>query len=85
MKYQVGVKIYNSFEVEADSEEEAEEKVRELSIESTLRDSDFNITYVDKIKEYKTFIDSNNTIRADCGCTEANVLDGNHNECNKNE
>ena len=71
MKYQVGVKIYNSFEVEADSEEEAEEKVRELSIESTLRDSDFNITYVDEIKEYKTFIDSNNTIRADCGCTEA--------------
>ena len=50
MKYQVGVKIYNSFEVEADSEEEAEEKVRELSIESTLRDSDFNITYVDEIK-----------------------------------
>jgi len=83
MKYIVGVKIYNSFEVEADSEEEAEEKVRELSIESTLRDSDFNITYVDEIKEYKTFIDSNNTIRADCGCTEANVLDDNHNECNK--
>ena len=26
MKYQVGVKIFNSFEVEGDSEEEAEEK-----------------------------------------------------------
>lgn len=50
MKYQVGIKIYNSFEVEADSEEEAEEIVRELSIESTLRDSDYNITYVDEIK-----------------------------------
>jgi ribosomal protein L20A (L18A) len=50
-KYQVGVKIYNSFEVEANSEEEAEEIVRELSIESTLRDSDFNITYVDEIKD----------------------------------
>ena len=50
MKYQVGIKIYNSFEVEANSEEEAEEIVRELSIESTLRDSDYNITYVDKIK-----------------------------------
>ncbi len=49
MKYQVGIKIYNSFEVEADSEEEAEEIVRELSIESTLRDSDYNITYVDEI------------------------------------
>lgn len=50
MKYQVGITIYNSFEVEADSEEEAEEIVRELSIESTLRDSDYNITYVDEIK-----------------------------------
>ena len=50
MKYQVGIKIYNSFEVEADSEEEAEEIVRQLSIESTLRDSDYNITYVDEVK-----------------------------------
>tara|TARA_R110002051_G_scaffold112472_1_gene185215 strand:+ start:46 stop:264 length:219 start_codon:yes stop_codon:yes gene_type:complete len=51
MKYMVGIKIYNSFEVEANSEEEAEEIVRELSIESTLRDSDYNITYVDEIKK----------------------------------
>jgi len=49
-KYQVGIQIYNSFEVEANSEEEAEEIVRELSIESTLRDSDYTITYVDEIK-----------------------------------
>ena len=51
MKYQVGVTIYNSFEVEADSEEEAEIQVRTLSIESTLRDSDFNISYVDRVEE----------------------------------
>ncbi len=51
MRYQVGIKIYNSFIVEADSEEEAEEIVRELSIESTLRDSDYNITYVDKVRD----------------------------------
>lgn len=51
MKYQVGVTIYNSFEVEADSEEEAEMQVRTLSIESTLRDSDFNISYVEKLEE----------------------------------
>tara|TARA_Y100000361_G_scaffold70498_1_gene62317 strand:- start:728 stop:958 length:231 start_codon:yes stop_codon:yes gene_type:complete len=50
MKYQVGIKIYNSFEVDAESEEEAEQIVRELSIESTLRDCDFNIDYVDEIK-----------------------------------
>ena len=48
--YAVGIKVYNTFYVEAESEEEAEEKVRELSIESTLRDSDFNITYVDEYK-----------------------------------
>ena len=51
MKYQVGIKIYNSFEVEADSEEEAEMMVRTLSIESTLKDCDFNITYVDQIRD----------------------------------
>ena len=51
MKYQVGVTIYNSFEVEADSEEEAEMQVRTLSIESTLRDSDFNISSVEKLEE----------------------------------
>ena len=50
MKYQVGVKIYNTFEVEADSEEEAEEKVRELDVYATLRECDFNICYVDEIK-----------------------------------
>ena len=49
-KYQVGIKIYNSFEVEAESEEEAEEKVRELDVYKTLMDCDFNITHVDEIK-----------------------------------
>lgn len=50
-KYQVGITIYNSFEVEANSEEEAEEKVREFDTFKTLRDADYNITYVDPIKE----------------------------------
>ena len=51
MKYQVGVTIYNTFEVEANSEEEAEMEVRTLSIESTLRDSDFNITYIQQLNQ----------------------------------
>ena len=51
MKYQVGIKIYNSFEVEADSEEEAEQRVRELDVYETLDDCDFNITYVDQIRD----------------------------------
>tara|TARA_R110000782_G_scaffold141181_1_gene233927 strand:+ start:3341 stop:3625 length:285 start_codon:yes stop_codon:yes gene_type:complete len=54
-KYQVGVKIFNTFEVEANSEEEAEEKVRKFlpvkeMLYKTLMDCDFNITYVDEIK-----------------------------------
>ena len=50
-KYYVGLTIYNTFEVEADNEGEAEEKVRDLSLEDTLRDSDYNITYVEELKE----------------------------------
>ena len=45
-------------------------------------------TYEDSIKmtlaERKQdgmYLDENNTWRMDCGCTEANVLDGNHNVC----
>ena len=49
-KYYVGLTIHNVFEVEADSEFEAEEKVRNLSIEDTLYDADYNITYVEEIE-----------------------------------
>ena len=49
-KYYVGLTIHNTFEVEAESEEEAEEKVRDLSLESTLDDADYNITYVEELK-----------------------------------
>ena len=45
-------------------------------------------TYEDSVKmtlaERKQdgmYLDENNTWRMDCGCTEANVLDGNHNVC----
>ena len=47
-------------------------------------------TYEDSVKmtlaERKQdgmYLDENNTWRMDCGCTEANVLDGNHNVCDK--
>lgn len=48
-KYYVGLTIHNVFEVEADSADEAEEKVRNLSIEDTLDDADYNITYVEEM------------------------------------
>lgn len=48
MKYKVEITIYNSFDVEADSEEEAETKVREFSARDILNDCDFNINYVEK-------------------------------------
>ena len=54
-RYYVGLTIYNTFEVEADNEEDAAEKVRSLSIHKTLDDADYNITYVEQIggsKEY---------------------------------
>ena len=31
------------------------------------------------------YLDGNNTWRMECGCTEANVLDNNHNECNTDQ
>ena len=44
--YAVGIKIYNVFYIGAESQEEAEQKVRELDPYDTLRDCDFNIEYV---------------------------------------
>lgn len=35
--------------------------------------------------ENEMYLDGNNTWRMKCGCTEANVLDNNHNECNKDQ
>ena len=49
-KYFVGITIYNSFEVEADSKEQAEEIVRELSVHETLDCADYNINYVEELK-----------------------------------
>ena len=46
-------------------------------------------TYEDSVKQTlaerekeKMYLDKTNTWRMECGCTEANVLDGNHNVCN---
>ena len=50
-RYYVGLTIYNTFEVEADNEDDAQEKVRSLSIHETLDDADYNITYVEHIEE----------------------------------
>ena len=46
--------IYNSFEVEADNEEEATQKVRDLGVYETLDGADFNITEVELLKEEVT-------------------------------
>ena len=64
MKYQVGVKIYNSFEVEANSEQEAEEKVRELDVHKTLMDCDYNICYIDEIKQTEKLSNTESRDRA---------------------
>lgn len=48
-KYYVGLTIYNTFEVEADNEEQAEQIVRDLSVYATLDEADYNITYVEEL------------------------------------
>jgi|FLMP01.2.fsa_nt_emb hypothetical protein len=45
--YTVGVKIYNSWDVLAESAEQAEQKIRDLTNDEILSDCDFNISYVD--------------------------------------
>ena len=59
MRYQVGIKIYNSFDVEADSEEQAEEIVRDFDVYKTLEDADYNITYTDKVTNEDEFLYEN--------------------------
>ncbi len=49
MRYQIGITIYNTFEVEADSKEEAQNKVRDYCNDAILNDCDFNISYADEI------------------------------------
>ena len=49
----------------------------------TYEDS-VKLTLAEKEKE-RMYLDETNTWRMECGCTEANVLDGNHNVCNKKD
>ena len=51
MKYKVEVTIYNSYEIEAETQEEAEQLARELDCFETLRDCDFNVTDSKEIEE----------------------------------
>jgi len=50
-KYYVGLTIRNTFVVKANGKQDAEEKVRNLSIEDTLDDADYGITYVDYVSD----------------------------------
>ena len=51
MKYKVGITLYQSIEVEADSEAEARSIISDMSDEQLLFGGDFNITYVDIIDD----------------------------------
>tara|TARA_B100000965_G_scaffold298994_1_gene257351 strand:+ start:134 stop:298 length:165 start_codon:yes stop_codon:yes gene_type:complete len=50
-KYIVGIVIYNTFEIEALSKKEAEEKVKELDVYDTLEHCDTNVAYVEEVKD----------------------------------
>ena len=46
-EYCVGVTIHNCFYVESKSKEEAKQKVRDMTNDEIMIDSDFNIEYAD--------------------------------------
>ena len=46
---------------------------------SYVTEEEYNLTRV-KVNN-SMYLDDSNTWRMGCGCTEANVLDGNHNNC----
>ena len=50
-EYYVGISIYNSYCVTAESEEEAEDIVRDMDDDKLLDNSDFNINYVDEVPQ----------------------------------
>ena len=50
MKYIVEVTIYNSYEIEAETQEEAEQLARELDCHETLKDCDFNVTHSEQAR-----------------------------------
>ena len=47
MKYKAYMNIYNSFEIEADNEAQAEQIVRALGVYETLDGADYNIYHVE--------------------------------------
>lgn len=50
-KYYVGVQIYNTFYIEATSEKDAENQVRDLDCHATLNECDINISAIDEITQ----------------------------------
>jgi len=50
-EYYVGITIYNSYCVTAESEEDAEDIVRNMDDDKLLDNSDFNINYVDEVPQ----------------------------------
>jgi len=50
-KYFVGITIHNAFMVEASSQEDAENQVRDFDVHDTLTDADYSIAYVDEVTD----------------------------------
>ena len=46
--YSVGITIYNTFYVEAETPEDARQQVRDMGLQDLMFDSDFNITCTDE-------------------------------------
>ena len=54
-RYYVGIQIYNTFYIEADSKEDAENQVQELDCYATLDGCDLNISSIDEIPQESYF------------------------------
>ena len=56
-KYQIGLKIYSTQEVEAESKEEAKKIIQSMDRAKIISDSELTIDYIERIQENADFFE----------------------------
>jgi|SaaInlV_125m_DNA_1040241.scaffolds.fasta_scaffold197018_2 hypothetical protein len=56
-KYQIGLKIYSTQEVEAESKEEARKIIQSMDRAKIISDSELTIDYIERIQENADFFE----------------------------
>ena len=54
MKYLINVTIYNTYEIDSSSIEEAKEQISNMSNEEILNDCDFNFVDIEEVTQWKS-------------------------------